>query len=554
MSLFVPYPEEFAEKYKKKGYWAGLTLGEAFDDVAAVFPNKEALVSDERRLSYSQLKNETDRLAVSFLNSGLKPRDRVIVQLPNIAEFVCCYYALLKIGVIPVMCLPQHRFSEISYIAKQCEARGYIIPDFYRKFDYLEFAEEVKEAVPSLQYVYVAGEKCPEGYFSLREMLQEETDAEQINELLEKNKPDPMDVAVFLLSGGTTGLPKVIPRTHNDYLYTAKATALPSGLSKYSVYLAIAPLAHNMTLACPGISGTFLNGGKVVLVERVSLESMCEVIDKEKVTIVGLVPALIIGLLNYEKRGEYDLSSLAGIVSGGSKLNPEVAKRIKPELGCNLLQQFGMAEGVLMMTDDTSDEERVIFETIGRPVSPADEIRIVDENGLDVPPGEVGEMICRGPYTIRGYYNAPEHNKTAFTEDGFYRSGDLMKMDVESGCYIVDGRIKDMINRGGENISAEELDNLILSHPKVKNGAVVAMPDPVLGEKCCAYVVLKENQSLDLPELNSFLLDKQIAKFKLPERLEIVDELPLTNVGKVSKRELKIDIEEKIKRENAAKE
>lgn len=207
-----------------------------------------------------------------------------------------------------------------------------------------------------------------------------------------------------------------------------------------------------------------------------------------------------------------------------------------------------------MMTDDTSDEERVIFETIGRPVSPADEIRIVDENGLDVPPGEVGEMICRGPYTIRGYYNAPEHNKTAFTEDGFYRSGDLMKMDVESGCYIVDGRIKDMINRGGENISAEELDNLILSHPKVKNGAVVAMPDPVLGEKCCAYVVLKENQSLDLPELNSFLLDKQIAKFKLPERLEIVDELPLTNVGKVSKRELKIDIEEKIKRENAAKE
>jgi len=554
LALFVPYPKEFAEEYKRKGYWAGLTLGEALDEVAAVFPNKEALVAADRRLNYTQLKDETDRLAVGFLDSGLKPRDRVIVQLPNIVEFVCCYYALLKIGVIPVMCLPQHRFSEISYIAAQCEARGYIIPDVYRRFDYLKFAEEIKEATPALKNVYVAGENCPAGFINLQELMQAETDPERISTLLKENRPAPMEAAVFLLSGGTTGLPKVIPRTHNDYLYTMKATALQSGLSKYSNYLAIAPLAHNMTLSCPGIGGTFINGGKVILSQSVAVKDMCAIIEKEKVTIVGLVPALIISLLNYEKKEESDLSSLVSIISGGSKLNPEVAKRVKPELGCNLIQQFGMAEGVLMQTDDLSDEERVIFETIGRPVSPADEIRIVDGNGLDVPPGEVGEMICRGAYTIRGYYKAPEHNRTAITAEGFFRSGDLMRLDVESGCYIVEGRIKDMINRGGENISAEELDNLILSHPKVDNAAVVAMPDPLLGEKCCAYITLKEKQSLTLEELNSFLLSKQIAKFKLPERLEIVAELPLTNVGKVSKRELKLDIEAKIKQENAAKE
>jgi len=543
----VPWPDEFVEKYVEGGYWENVTLGEAFDRIAGSFPHKEALVFKDERITYSRLKKMSDQLATGFLKSGLKPLDRVIVQLPNITEFVTCYLAFLKIGVIPVMCLPQHRLAEIEYIANQCEAKGYLISDKIGKFNFLELAVEVCREVPSLEKVFVAGQDCPEGYISIESLLKDAIEEKQISEMLENNKPSPYEVAVFLLSGGTTGLPKIIPRTHNDYRYTSKITGMHMGVSKYTTYLAIAPLAHNMTLACPGIMGVFQRGGKVVLTDSTAPENICKVVEKEKVTNMGLVPALIIGLLNLEKRKDYDLSSLVAIVSGGSKLNPEVAKRVKPELGCNLIQQFGMGEGLLTMTDDTSDSDRLTFETIGRPLSPADEVKIVDDKGLEVPVGEVGELLCRGPYTIRGYYKAPEHNKKAFTEDGFYKSGDMVRIDPESGYFSIGGRVKDIINRGGEKISAEEIENLILAHPKVKNVAAIAMPDALLGEKCCAYVILKENESMDLAELNAFLADKKIAKFKLPERLEVVDSFPMTNIGKISKKDLRDDIEKKLK-------
>ncbi|MDO9535174.1 MAG: AMP-binding protein [Bacillota bacterium] len=542
----VPWPDEFVEKYVAEGYWGNITLGEAFDRVAESFPNKEALVFNDERITYRQLKTISDQLAAGFLKSGLKPLDRVIVQLPNISEFVSCYFAFLRIGVTPVMCLPQHRLTEIKYIANQCEAKGYLIPDKISKFNFLELAEEVCREVPSLEKVFVAGQDCPDGYISIKSLLEDNIEEKQISEMLKKNKPSPYEVAVFLLSGGTTGLPKIIPRTHNDYLYTAKITGMHMGVSKYTTYLAIAPLAHNMTLACPGITGVFQRGGKVVLTASTAPDNLCKVIEKEKVTNMGLVPALIISLLNHERRKDYDLSSLVAIVSGGSKLNPEVAKGVKPELGCNLIQQFGMAEGLLTMTDDTSDSDRVTYETIGHPLSPADEVRIVNDDGMEVPVGDIGELLCRGPYTIRGYYKATEHNKKAFTEDGFYKSGDMVRIDPESGYLTIEGRVKDVINRGGEKISAEEIENLILAHPKVKNAAAVAMPDSLLGERCCAYVILKENESLDLTELNVFLSDRKIAKFKLPERLEVVNNFPMTNVGKISKKDLRKDIENKL--------
>lgn len=545
----VPWPDEYIKKYVAEGYWQNITISEAFDNVALSFPNKEALVFNEERINYRQLKTISENLAVALLKAGLKPLDRVIVQLPNITEFVFSYLAFLRIGVIPIMCLPQHRLAEIGYIGKQCEAKGYLIKDRVGKFNFWELAEEVGQEVPSIEKVIFIGEDCPKEYISFKNLLEEEIEEEQKLEMLNKHKPSPYEVSIFLLSGGTTGLPKIIPRTHNDYLYTSKMTALHSGLSKYTNYLAVAPLAHNMTLSCPGIMGTFLRGGKVVLTHSTTVENLCAVIEKEKVTIMGSVPALIINLLNYKERENYVLSSLVAIISGGSKLNIEIAKRVKPELGCNLIQQFGMGEGLLTQTDDTTDSERLIFETIGPPLSPADEIKVVDSDGKEVPVGEVGELLCRGPYTIRGYYNAPEHNKKAFTEDGFYKSGDLVRIDPESGYLIFEGREKDVINRGGEKISAEEVENLILSHPKVKNAAVVAMPDPIMGEKSCAYVILKANESLNLAELNDFLLEQKIAKFKLPERLEIVGSFPMTNIGKVSKKDLREDIAKKLKNE-----
>ncbi len=545
----VPWPEEYAKRYVDEGYWQNVGLGESFDRIAAFFPDKEALVFGDERYTYSQIKLLSDRLAAGFLKSGLKTRDRVVVQLPNITEFVFSYLALLKIGVIPIMCLPQHRLTEIDFIANQCEAKAYLVPEKIGRFAFSELIEEVRNNVPTLETVFMVSNNCPEEYVSIKGLLEDDSEDDKVVDLLKNNKPDPYEAAVFLLSGGTTGLPKIIPRTHNDYLYTSKIAAMHTGLSKYSTYLAIAPLAHNMTLSCPGIMGVFQRGGKVVLTSLVSPENICKVVEKEKVTNMGLVPALIIGMLNFESRKSYDLSSLIAIISGGSKLNPEIAKRVKPELGCNLVQQFGMAEGLLTGTEDVTDGDWVTFETIGRPLSPADEIRIVDPEGREVEMGEEGELLCRGPYSIRGYYKAEEHNKSAFTEDGFYRSGDVVKMDPGSGCLIISGRIKDVINRGGEKISAEEVENLILAHPKVKNAAAVAMPDPLMGEKCCAYVILKEKETFNLAELVDFLLEKKVAKFKLPERLEVVPEFPMTNVGKISKKDLRVDIEKKLEAE-----
>jgi hypothetical protein len=250
------------------------------------------------------------------------------------------------------------------------------------------------------------------------------------------------------------------------------------------------------------------------------------------------------------ERGRFDLSSLRVLQVGGAKLNPEPARRIRPTLGCQLQQVFGMAEGLLNYTrlDDPEDE---IVETQGRPCSPDDEIRVVDEEGRDVPPGEPGELLARGPYTIRGYYNVPEHNQRAFTPDGFYRSGDIVRLSP-GGNLVVEGRAKDLINRGGEKISAEEVENLVLAHPSVFNAAAVAMPDPVLGERTCVYVILRPGAGLTLTELVTFLEAQQIARFKLPERLEVVEKFPLTNVGKVSKKDLREDIARKLASERAA--
>ena len=260
---------------------------------------------------------------------------------------------------------------------------------------------------------------------------------------------------------------------------------------------------------------------------------------------------MVITWLNYPRLGRADLSSLNTLAVGGSRLNPEPARRVLAEMGPVLTQVFGMAEGLVCCTHK-SDPEEVLVETQGRPVSPDDEIRVVDDDGREVPPGEIGELICRGPYTIRGYYRAEEHNRVAFTADGFYRTGDMVRLHP-SGNLVIEGRKKDLINRGGEKISAEEVENLILAHPAVLNAAVVAMPDPVLGERACAYVILRPGATLTLEGVTRFLEEKRIARFKLPERLEVVERFPATAVGKISKKDLREDIKGKLAREATAR-
>ncbi|MFQ5923326.1 MAG: (2,3-dihydroxybenzoyl)adenylate synthase, partial [Anaerolineales bacterium] len=387
---------------------------------------------------------------------------------------------------------------------------------------------------------------APEGFLSLTDLVLRGT--KRSAEELKGIEIDPDDPAVFQLSGGTTGVPKLIPRTHNDYIYNSKAAVAVTGVGPEKVLLDVLPLAHNLPLACPGLQGFLLRGGKVVLATSTRAADIFPLIERHRVTHIHVVPALLIRWINDPLIKQFDLSSLEVIQSGGQRLQPEVRRRTKELIPSVTVQEnFGMAEGMLMFVR-LDDPEDVRMETVGRPISPDDEVRLVDDNDNEVAPGEVGEFLARGPYTLRGYYGAPEHNRRAFTADGFYRSGDLMRQHP-SGNYLVEGRKKDLINRGGEKISAEEIENLILTHPAVQNVACIPMRDPVLGERMCACVILNSGHALVFEELVAFLTKQEIAKHKLPERMEIMDEFPMSAFGKVSKKDLTQRIALKLKEE-----
>jgi 2,3-dihydroxybenzoate-AMP ligase len=540
LSGVTPFPPEFAARYTERGYWEGRPLYDGFRDVFRRYADRVALIDDDGPVTYGQLEARSEHMARALLDLGFRPLDRIIVQLPNTATFAYLYFGLQRIGAIPVLALPVHRRREISQFAEISGAKALAIPLAARDFDFTAMARDVMAAQPELGLCLVQG--APAGAFAddprfrrLEELLEREpaTPASALDEIV----IDPTDPAIFLLSGGTTGIPKLIPRTHNDYLYNSKLAALTTQLAEGDILLNVLPIGHNLPLGCPGMQGILLSGGTVVLSTSARPADVFSRIQEHGVTHIHLVPALLIRWIDDPAIGDYDLSSLRVIQSGGQRLQPEVRARAEKALpSAFIMENFGMAEGLIMFVrSEDSDEAR--RETCGRPSSPDDEVFLIDEEGKVVPDGEPGELIVRGPYTLRGYFRAPEHNARAFTADGFYKSGDLLRK-TPSGHYVVEGRVKDLINRGGEKISAEEVENLILAHPAVQNVACVPYPDPVLGERMCACVVLRPGQSITFSELVEFLSAFDIAKFKLPERLEILDSLPLSGFGKVSKKDL----------------
>jgi 2,3-dihydroxybenzoate-AMP ligase len=541
----VRFPPEFAARYRAKGYWEDRLLRDVFADMFAKYADRVAIIDGDQFVTYAQLNKRSERLALNLLDEGLKPLDRVVMQLPNVVEFAYLYFALQKIGCIPIMALPTHRYREISQFVELSGAVACATPDRTKDFDYRDVVRRIRNTSKTLRLGIILGEPQSD-FLSLTELV-EQTSRRTPREL-NGVKIDPEDPAVFQLSGGTTGIPKLIPRTHNDYLYNSRMAAAVTGVGPDKILLNVLPLAHNLPLACPGLQGYFLHGGRVVLSNSTGAEDIFCLIERHRVTHFAVVPALLIRLINNPSIENFDLSSLQVIQSGGQRLQPEVRRRTKELIPSVTVQEnFGMAEGMLLFVR-LDDPEDVRMETVGRPVSPDDEIRLVDDDDKEVSPGEVGELLARGPYTLRGYFGVPEYNARAFTTDGFYRSGDLMRRHP-SGNYMVEGRKKDLINRGGEKISAEEIENLILTHPSVQNVACVPMPDPILGERMCACVILRQGKRLTLAELVAFLMNEEIAKHKLPERLEILDDFPLSPFGKVSKKDLTERITAKLKGE-----
>ncbi len=541
----VRFPPEFAARYRAKGYWEDRSLRDTFDELFSLHAGRVAIIDRDRSITYGQLNERATRLALNLLDQGLKPLDRVVMQLPNVAEFVYLYFALQKIGAIPIMALPTHRYREMSQFVELSGAVACATPDRAKDCDYRDIVRRIGDARPSMRLGIVLGE-APPGFLSLTELI--ERPGKGGPERLKNIVIDPEDPALFQLSGGTTGIPKLIPRTHNDYAYNSKLAASVTGVGPEAILLVVLPLAHNLPLACPGIQGYLLHGAKVLLANTTRSEDIFALIERHRVTHIAVVPALLIRLINDPLITKFNLASLRVIQSGGQRLQPEVRRRTKELIPSVTVQEnFGMAEGMLMFVR-LDDPEEVRMKTVGRPISDDDEVRLVDDEDNEVAPGEVGEFLARGPYTLRGYYGVPDYNARAFTTDGFYRSGDLMRLHP-SGNYMVEGRKKDLINRGGEKISAEEIENLILTHPAVQNVACVPMPDPVLGERMCAYVILRSGKTLTLSGLVAFLMNEEIAKHKLPERLEILDDFPLSPFGKVSKRDLNERIAFKLKQE-----
>lgn len=529
----TPFPPEFAARYRAKGYWEDRTIASVWEEACARYSRRIAVIDAGDAVTYGELNRNATNLALNLLDLGIRPQDRLVLQLPNRLHFVYLYLALQKIGAIPVMALPAHRHLEISQFMQQSGAVAYIAADRARDFDFRVLARRLQREQPQLRHAIFLGD--PEEFSSLEQLTA--TPASRDPASLSRIKIDPVDPALFLLSGGTTGVPKLIPRTHNDYVYNSKMAGSVTAIDDGSVLLDVLPISHNLPLACPGLQGFIFRGATVVLSTDLSPENIFRLVEKHRVTHIHVVPALLIRWLADPSISRFDLSSLRVIQSGGQRLQPET--RIKCEQlipSVTVQENFGMAEGVLMFVrlDDPEDVRR---ETVGRPVCPDDEIMLLDDDDNIVPFGETGEFCCRGPYTLRGYYAAEEHNRRAFTPDGFYRSGDLMRQHV-SGNYMVEGRKKDLINRGGEKISAEEIENLILGHPAVQNAACVPVPDPELGERMCACLVLQPGHSLEFEDLITFLESKEMARIKLPERLLVLEELPLSNFGKVSKKRL----------------
>ncbi|RDI50178.1 (2,3-dihydroxybenzoyl)adenylate synthase [Nocardia mexicana] len=530
---FTPWPAADAARYRSENCWTGETFGDVLTARAAATPEAIAVVDDAHRWTYAELDHRSRALATGLSRLGIGRHDRVLVQLPNRAEFVEVIFALFRLGALPVFCLPAHRQAELVPIATASAATAMITCGVHQRFDHAALADSIRRQVGSLRHLLVVtdgAETLPEGARDIAEFRDVPSDLPDT---------DAGDVAFLQLSGGSTGIPKLIPRTHDDYLYSVRRSAEICELDSGTVYLATLPVAHNFPMSSPGILGALWAGGTVAMTPDPTPATAFRAIERFGVTLTGLVPPLARLWVERAESGDIpDLSSLRVLQVGGARCPDELARRIGPALGATLQQVFGMAEGLVCYTrlDDPID---VVVGTQGRPMSEHDRLRVVDDAGDEVPPGVDGNLITSGPYTIRGYYDNPEANARSFTADGWYRTGDIVCLRPD-GNLVVQGRAGDWVNRGGEKVSAEELEAHLLAHPGIRDAVIVGTPDPVLGQRICAFVQPGDAaEPLTLSTVRAFVRERGMAAWKMPDAVVVVDDFPETGVGKTSRRELR---------------
>jgi 2,3-dihydroxybenzoate-AMP ligase len=545
---FIPYKEEDAQKYNSCRWWSGLTFGDILDRAADIHPEKEAFVDRMTRLTYGEAREKTNKLAIGLIDLGIQPLDRVLVQLPNWNEFVFAYFALQKIGAIPVLLIERYRQLEINNLINLTEATSWIVASSYRKTDYVPIINDILEENPELKNIItVRGDRNHKLFSSLERLIEETEMTEDNLARLNSRAPDPMQVAHMGPTGGTTGAPKIVPRTHNSLITGIEYCSKSWEQNNQDVNLLAGPIGHDLTFT-KGFIGSIIMLGKIIFMDSTDDKEICETIEKEKVTSIIWVPTLAQRMLQYKDLDKHDLSSLKKMHSAGGTSHPDLVKDVTKKLNMKFYNGYGATEGMTTITRTTDDLE-TICTTVGRPTCPYDTYKVIDKEGNELPPNTQGELVLKGPGVFTGYYNNPRENKASFTKDGFFRTGDVAIID-EKGYITLTGRIKEMINRGGESISATEIEKLINRHPDVAAVAVIPMPDPLMGERVCAYIQPKVGTKLSSNEIISFLKEQKASVLQLPERIEFIDTMPYTGAEKLDKKSLRKDIEKKLQ-ENA---
>jgi 2,3-dihydroxybenzoate-AMP ligase len=540
----VPYRADDAEDYLRLRWWSGLTLSDWLDRAADMHPDKEAFIDLKSRLTYGEARDKVDRLAVGLMKLGIQPLDRVMIQLPNWHEFVFAYFACQKIGAIPVMLIDRFRQHEIERLAEITGATTWIVPLRHGKVDYLPVIHDVLPRFPQIERVItVRGEADEPGFFSLERLIEENEPIAADRQELAVRRPDPMQVAHMGPTGGTTGAPKIVPRTHNSLGCAVETCAKSWSQHCEDINLIVGSIGHDLSFT-KGFMGSIVTQGTVVMLDTTDLQVTCETIEREKITSVIWVPTLAQRLLQYEDLDKFDLSSLKKMHSAGGAANSGMVREVFSRLHVRFYNGYGATEGMTTITRAVDDVETVCS-CVGRPTCPRDIYKVVDFDGNTLPPETSGELLVKGPSVFAGYYNNPEENAKVFTEDGFFKTGDVAKIS-EKGYITLTGRIKEMINRGGESISATVIEDLIGRHPDVAAVAVIAMPDLLMGERVCAYIEPGRGAELTFEGIIAYLKEQKASVLELPERIEFIEAMPYTAAQKINKNALREDIVKKL--------
>jgi acyl-CoA synthetase (AMP-forming)/AMP-acid ligase II len=528
----------------------GVTLGDYFERTAERCSQKVALIFRERQITWGELEILVDRLALAFIDLGIRRGDMVVILFPNRPEFIITLLAAARLGAVSVPVSERLRRKEIEYILRQTEAKAAVSVSEFWGFSFSDLFQELRGVIPTLKHVIVSGPRRHPGELILEELVAHEWEkrysGDYYQQVYVREFPvEADDLLEIIFTSGTTGTPKGVMHTHNTRCRSALGTATSIGLQADDVWLIMVPLSHTTALVNAFYSSV-IKGSCQVLLETWNVEEAMKEITRHRVTLPIGVPTMPIMMLQRPDFDQYDFSSVRAMVLAGAPLPVEVARQIIEKMGCDVTSAYGMTETAMSNITRLDDPVEVVCETVGRP-QPGMEHKVVDEKRRIVPIGLKGEACARGQNVCIGYFKDPERTAQTIDEKGWIYSGDLATMDENGNLRIV-GRIKDMIVRGGENISPTEIEDILYTFPKVAQVSVVAISDERLGEKTCACIIPKSGELITQEEVKAFFKDK-VAHFKIPDRVELMSEFPTTPSGKIKKNVLRETMAEKVQKE-----